>query len=160
LRAPPPLVVVGSAGSGKTALTLAKLREAPGRVAYVTQSTFLAETARALYFAHGWSREDQEAEVLSLRDLVETIRLPAGKPVTFRACSGFFASFRRDSRFPDAPQCYEELRGVIGAEPEGPLSLDAYLALGPRLSIFAPAERTALHGLFERYRRWLDEARL
>ncbi len=39
---PAPLVLVGSAGSGKTALTLEKLRQARGRVLYVTQSAFLA----------------------------------------------------------------------------------------------------------------------
>ena len=47
------VVVVGSAGSGKTAITLAKLREAEGRVLYVTQSAYLAQGARALYDAHG-----------------------------------------------------------------------------------------------------------
>ena len=36
LRRRPPLVLVGSAGSGKTALLLQQLRAAPGRVAYVT----------------------------------------------------------------------------------------------------------------------------
>ena len=160
LRTPAPLVVIGSAGSGKTALTLARLREATGTVAYITQSSFLAETARAIYYAHGWSRDDQEAEFLSHRELLESIRVPPGRPVTFRAFSGFFVRHRRDYKFADAHQCYEELRGVVGAEPEGPLSLEAYLALGPRQSIFAPAERTALHALFERYCRWLDEAGL
>lgn len=38
-RHPPPLVVIGSAGSGKTAVTLVKLREAAGRVLYVTLSS-------------------------------------------------------------------------------------------------------------------------
>ena len=38
-----PVVVVGSAGSGKTAVTLAKLRKAEGRVLYVTLSTGLAD---------------------------------------------------------------------------------------------------------------------
>jgi hypothetical protein len=82
--------------------------------------------------------------------------VPPGKPVTFRAFAAFFARHRRDYRFADAHQCYEELRGVIGAEPEGPLSKEAYLALGARQSIFAAGEREALHALFERYRDWLD----
>ena len=43
---PAPLALVGSAGSGKTALTLEKLREARGRVLYVTQSAFLAQSHR------------------------------------------------------------------------------------------------------------------
>ena len=46
---PAPVIVVGSAGSGKTAVALAKLREAEGRVLYVTHSAYLAQSARALY---------------------------------------------------------------------------------------------------------------
>lgn len=45
-RQPPPLIVVGTAGSGKTALTLEKPKHAEGEVLYVTQSTYLAHNAR------------------------------------------------------------------------------------------------------------------
>ena len=38
---PAPLVLSGSAGSGKTAVTLARLREAEGRVLYVALCTYL-----------------------------------------------------------------------------------------------------------------------
>ena len=44
-RLPLPMVLVGCAGSGKTALTLTKLRQLPGNVLYVTQSAYLAESA-------------------------------------------------------------------------------------------------------------------
>ena len=53
-RLPPPLIVVGSAGSGKTALTLEKLKHAEGEVLYVTHSAYLARNARDLYYAHGF----------------------------------------------------------------------------------------------------------
>ena len=66
-RLPAPVVVVGSAGSGKTAVTLAKLREAEGRVLYVTQSAYLAQSARALYDAHGYKNPAQEADRKSTR---------------------------------------------------------------------------------------------
>src|SRR5205807_698873 len=59
-----PLVIVGSAGSGKTAVTLSKLRDATGRVLYVTQSAYLAQSARSLYDAHGYENAGQEAEFL------------------------------------------------------------------------------------------------
>jgi hypothetical protein len=42
-----PLVVIGSAGSGKTAVTLSRPREAEGRVLYGTLSAYLAQSARA-----------------------------------------------------------------------------------------------------------------
>ena len=43
---PPPCIVIGSAGSGKTALTLEKMKEAPGEVLYVTRSPYLVHNAR------------------------------------------------------------------------------------------------------------------
>jgi hypothetical protein len=75
---PLPLIVVGSAGSGKTALTLEKLKTIPGQGAYLTRSAFLVENARSLYFANGYQNAAQEVEFLSLRELVETIDVPPG----------------------------------------------------------------------------------
>ena len=43
-----PLVVIGSAGSGKTGVTLTKMREATGRVLYVTLGLSRANSAPAL----------------------------------------------------------------------------------------------------------------
>ena len=60
-RLPPPLIVVGGAGSGKTALTLEKLKHADGEVLYVTHSAYLAQNARDLYYASGFERDGQEA---------------------------------------------------------------------------------------------------
>lgn len=65
-----PLILVGSAGSGKTAITLSKMREAQGRVLYVTQSAYLAQSARALYDHHGYENPDQEPEFLSYREFL------------------------------------------------------------------------------------------
>jgi hypothetical protein len=50
-RLPAPLVLVRSAGSGKTALAQAQLREAEGRVLYVTQSASLVSV---IADAHGF----------------------------------------------------------------------------------------------------------
>jgi hypothetical protein len=159
LRHRPPLVLVGSAGSGKTALLLQRLRQMPGRVAYVTESKWLAETSRALYVAFDGAPEDQEADFLSYRQLIETVGVPEGRPVTFRDFAGFFERHRQKIRFADAHQAFEELRGVLTAEPEGPLSREAYLGLGVRQSMFDGEQRAALFDLFERYRAWLAAER-
>ncbi|MCC6526987.1 MAG: hypothetical protein IT373_30350, partial [Polyangiaceae bacterium] len=160
LATPTPLFLVGTAGSGKTALVLEKLRLGVGDALYVTQSPYLAESARALYFAHGFEDEGQSVDFLSHRELVESIRVPAGRPVAFRDFQAFFERHRATHRFTDAHQVYEELRGVIGADPEGPLSLDAYLELGVRQSIYAVEERRALHALFDKYRAFLAASAL
>lgn len=163
-RLPAPVVVVGSAGSGKTAVTLAKLREAEGRVLYVTQSAYLAQSARALYDAHGYENTTQEVDFLSYREFVETLRVPAGREVTFPAFRGWFDRHSQALRNTlgefDAHALFEEFRGVLSANAQGPLDLPAYLALGPRQSLLEARVREAAHALFARYRQWLRESDL
>jgi hypothetical protein len=159
-RLPLPLIVVGCAGSGKTALTLTKLRHLRGEILYVTQSPYLADNAEALYFAHGYENEGQSVDFLSYRKLLESIRVPAGRPVTLRDFRPFFERHRGSFRFTTAPQLFEELRGVLTAGAEGPLSREAYLALGVRQSIYAEADRPAAHDALAKYRAWLAEAGL
>lgn len=160
LRRRPPLVLVGSAGSGKTALILQRLRQQTGRVAYVTESRWLAETARSLYVAFDGAPPEQEADFLSYRQLIETAGVPEGRPIGFRDFASFFERHRQKIRFADAHQVFEELRGVLTAQPEGPLSREAYLMLGVRQSIFGAEERAAIYELFERYRAFLAQERL
>lgn len=157
LRRPLPLALVGSAGSGKTALIVQRLRNEPGRVAYVTESAWLAQLARSLYVACGFDPGEQEADFLSYQQLLETVEVPKGRPVLFRDFAEFFTRHRQKVGFADAHQCFEELRGVLSAEPEGPLSLDAYLALGVRQSIFSPEQRAAIYPLFVAWCAWLEE---
>jgi Ankyrin repeat/Viral (Superfamily 1) RNA helicase len=161
---PVPIVVLGPAGSGKTAVTLTKLREASGRVLYVTQSAYLAQSARGLYGAHGYENEDQEVEFLSYREFLETIQVPAGNEVRLADFEPWFNRNRaplRDVPDADAFALFEEFRGVIGARPDAPLSLDEYQALGVRQSLFpGGAARAAVHGLYGRYVVWLKQAGL
>ena len=159
-RMPAPVVLVGSAGSGKTAVTLAKLREAQGRVLYVTQSAYLAQSARSLYDAHGYENPAQEAEFLSYREFLETLHVPPGREISFNAFRGWFDRHRAAAKALgdlDAHALFEEFRGVIGAQATGPLSLAEYLDLGQRQSLLAPVAREAAHALFGRYRQWLAE---
>lgn len=159
-RLPAPVVLVGSAGSGKTAVTLAKLREMPGRGLYVTHSPYLAHSALALYDAHGYENPKQDVEFLSYREFLESLRVPAGREVRFDAFRGWFDRHRAAARALgdlDAHALFEEFRGVIGASPAGPLSLAEYAALGVRQSLLAAEARAAAHALFDRYRQWLAE---
>jgi hypothetical protein len=162
-RYPAPLVVIGSAGSGKTAVTLARLREAEGRVLYVTLSSFLAQSARALHSALGFENPKQEVEFLSYRELLETLHVPPGREVTLTMFAAWCDRHRQTLRLLgelDAQALFEEFRGVIGAQPAGPLSLADYLALGTRQSLLNTAQRELAHGLFQRYRAWLAESGL
>jgi len=162
-RHPAPLVLIGSAGSGKTAVTLARLREADGRVLYVTLSAHLAQSARALHAAHGFENPKQEVDFLSYRELLETLRVPPGREVTLPMFTAWCERHRQGLRRLgdiDAQALFEEFRGVIGAQPQGPLALADYLSLGTRQSLLDAAQREQAHGLFQRYRAWLAEAGL
>jgi hypothetical protein len=157
-RLPPPLILVGSAGSGKTALALEKLKVAAGDVLYLTLSPYLAQHARDLYFANGYSGEHQNAEFLCLRELVETIHVPEGREVTYRAFRGFVARHRQAFReVADAHKLFEELRGVLtGPAIDEPwLTREEYRELGVRRSLFLDEERERVYDLFEKYLAWM-----
>ncbi|MFZ1099647.1 MAG: UvrD-helicase domain-containing protein [Steroidobacteraceae bacterium] len=154
-RLPPPQIIVGGAGSGKTALALEKLKGITGEALYVTQSAFLARNARDLYYASGFEREDQNVEFLSYRELIESIRIPPGREVTWRDFEAWFARQRQAFRGIEGHQALEEIRGVLAACPSGVLSREEYRALGVRRSIFGEADRGRLYDLFERYRAHL-----
>lgn len=156
----PPLVLVGSAGSGKTALTLERLKHAAGEVLYVTRSAYLAQSARALYFALGFERDDQDPSFFSLREYLESWHVPPGRELSFRDFAGWFARHRQALRGVDAHALYEEFCGVLCAEPDGALERAAYLALGVRQSLFAQDERGAVYDLYEKFQAWLPQAGL
>ena len=111
----------GSAGSGKTALTLEKLRQAEGQVLYVTQSAFLARNARELYDARGYEHPAQEATFLSYHEFVEALHVPPGRECSWRDFAAWFTRVRQNFRDIDAHQAFEEIRGVITAGAEGVL---------------------------------------
>lgn len=160
---PAPLVLIGSAGSGKTAVTVARLRETEGQVLYVTHSAYLAQSARSLYGSHGFESTSHEIEFLSYGELLQTLRVPKGQEVSLKAFSSWFDRHRQTVRQLgeiDAQALFEEFRGVIGAQPDGPLSLEAYQLLGSRQSLLAPNQRETAHHLFQRYVAWLEEAGL
>ncbi len=159
-RVPAPVVIVGSAGSGKTALTLEKLKHAEGEVLYVTHSAFLAQSARDLYFANGFEHTGQDAVFLSYREFTESIQVPPGREATWRDFSGWFSRQQQAFRDIDGHQAFEEIRGVIAAAASGLLSRDDYAALGVRQSIFPPEQRGKLYDLFDKYRAWLTAAKL
>ena len=164
-RAPAPLVIVGGAGSGKTALTLEKLKLVEGEALYVTHSAYLAQNARNLYYANGFDRAGQEATFLSYREFIESIHVPPGREVTWRDVVAWFQRIRQsfrdaDFRDIDAHQAVEEIRGVITAGERSVLTREDYLALGVRQSIFPASKRSRLYDIFEKYRAWLKDAKL
>ena len=157
-----PMLLIGSAGSGKTALVLEKIKEQTGRILYATLSPYLAEHARRLYHAHGFAREDQEVDFLSFREFLETIRVPQGREASYRDFQAFFQRHARAVPDLDAHRIHEEFKGVLtGFSVEKPwLDREDYLGLGIRQSIFPEDLRPKVYGLFEKYLDFLKESGL
>ncbi len=160
VRTTPPVLLVGSAGSGKTVVALSRLRQATGEVAYITRSAFLADNASRIYRSYDFEREDQEAVFLSQREYLESIHVPKGQPVGFPEFRGFFERMRQQCRFADAHQVFEELRGVLSSSPDGPLTIEQYQTLGVKQSIFSTSEREVIYSLFQKYQEWLKSSGL
>jgi len=156
---PPPCIVIGSAGSGKTALTLEKMKAVPGEVLYVTRSSYLAHNARNLYYALDYENDDQDVSFLSFAEYLASLRVPPGREMVFHDFAQWFARHRAASRLKDPHPLFEEFQGVItGPSTHSPyLSREAYLGLGIRQSIFAEDERPHVYDLFLKYLAFMQD---
>jgi hypothetical protein len=150
---PPPCIVIGSAGSGKTALVLEKMKDAPGEVLYVTRSPYLVHTARNLYYALEYENDEQAVSFLSFAEYLASLRVPPGREMRFHDFAQWFARHRAASRLKDPYPLFEEFQGVLTGPSTGSpyLSREAYLGLGIRQSIFAEEERLHVYDLFLKY---------
>lgn len=155
----PPLIIIGSAGSGKTMLTLEHLKQGVNEVLYVTGSPYLVQNARQLYYSYDYTNESQAVDFLSYRELLETIQVPIGKEITFQIFGAWLKRISHSKAFQDANKLYEEFKGVItGNEVNTPyLSQGDYLNLGIKQSIYAPEERPKVYELFEKYQAFLSQ---
>jgi len=156
---PMPLIIIGPAGSGKTALTLEKMKQAQGRVLYVTLSRYLADNSRNIYYSNHYENDGQEISFLSFREFLESMRVPEGREITYSAFAKWVLRIPKQQRVSDAHRLYEEFRGVLtGSVVDKPcLSREEYLHLGVRQSIFLADEREPVYMLFEKYLAFLKE---
>lgn len=159
---PTPLIIIGAAGSGKTALVLEKLKTLPGNVAYISLSKFLVENAARLYYANGYDNEHQEAEFLSLTDYLASWEKPYGGEIQFRTFEPWFTRHSQALKINEPYRVYEEFKGVITGSPTDKawLTEDEYFSLGVKQSIFSLEERRKLYPFFHKYIQWLKESNL
>lgn len=148
-----PLILIGSAGSGKTVLLMERLKEVHGDVLYVTRSPHLTDHARRLYYALNYENERQHITFASFHEFLEMIRIPEGKPVDYKRFTAWYARHRAQYPFRNPHMLFEEFGGVLtGASLDGPfMNRETYLSLGVRRSIFEVSERPQVYDLFEKY---------
>jgi len=159
LHLPVPVIIIGSAGSGKTALTLEKLKTLTGRILYTTLSSYLVENASLLYSSFEYENPKQEVEFLSFYEYLSTIEVPKGKELDYRSFEQWISRYKQSHKINDAYKIFEEFKGVItGSVVDKPyLSLQDYLSLGIKQSIFSSSERPQIYDLFGKYLEWLKE---
>ncbi|MDQ6762453.1 MAG: UvrD-helicase domain-containing protein [Bacteroidota bacterium] len=155
----PPLIIIGSAGSGKTVLMLEKLKQLTGNVAYISLSNHLVENARKMYYANGYGNESSEVDFLSFQHYLDTWQIPEGKEINFRIFEQWFGRHAQHIKLNEPYRLYEEFKGVLTGSPlhTAYLSKEEYLSLGIKQSIFPAAERELVYNLFLKYLQWLKE---
>ncbi|WP_420458300.1 UvrD-helicase domain-containing protein [Neolewinella sp.] len=156
---PAPLIIIGSAGSGKTALTLEKMKTYRGSVAYVSLSDYLVRNSRELYYANGYENDKQEVDFLSFNEYLRGIQVPTGRELDYRSFERWYQrKYHQRFKFKDPYKVFEEFKGVLtGSVTEAAyLSREEYLSLGIKQSIFLSAEREAVYELFEKYLELVD----
>lgn len=155
----PPLIIIGSAGSGKTVLVLEKLKQLKGNVAYISLSNYLVENARKIYFSNGYENEESEVDFLSFQQYLETWQIPDGKEISFRIFEQWFGKHAHQIKINEPYRVYEEFKGVLTGSPlhTAFLSKEEYLSLGIKQSIFTSDKREQVYGLFTKYLQWMKE---
>ena len=158
-RYPLPLIIIGSAGSGKTSLTLEKMKNCTGDILYVTHSPYLVQNARNLYYANQYDNEHQNIDFLSYHEFLETIRVPAGKEITAHDFLSWFLKQNKPKNIKDGRKLFEEFKGVItGANiNQAYIGADEYCQLGIKQSIYLLEDRPAVYALFKKYLAFMNK---
>jgi ankyrin repeat protein len=158
----PPVIIIGSAGSGKTALTLEKIKMLKGKILYITLSPYLIENSAKLYYSYEYDNDKQEVEFLSFHDFIQSTRVTQGREIDYKTFENWFNKFRNIAKIKDSHKLYEEFKGVLtglNVEKEF-LSRQEYEALGVKQSVFLAGERPEVYSFFEKYLQFLKESNL
>ena len=157
-----PLVIIGSAGSGKTMLSLEKIKTLTGQILYVSLSAFLVDNARTLYYSENYSNETQEIEFFSVDEFIASINLPNGRVMDLSQFKQFFMryqnSYKNNLRL-NVDQVYEEFRGTLTGNDttKAYLSKEDYINLGVKQSLFDLTMREQIYDLFLKYLDYLKK---
>ncbi|MDA3893384.1 MAG: UvrD-helicase domain-containing protein [Salinivirgaceae bacterium] len=153
LKTKPPLIIIGSAGSGKTALTLEKMKSLKGDVLYVTLSQFLVEHSSKLYYSDNYNNKNQEVDFLSFKEYLESTKIIKGKELDYKAFNSWLDIRKFTFGIKDTYKLFEEFKGVLSGLDitKEYLTKNEYLNLGVKQSIYLKPERENVYNVFEKY---------
>jgi len=157
---PTPQIIIGSAGSGKTVLTLLKMRALSGNILYVSNSSYLVENAQKLYYSYHYENEKQDIEFLSFKEYLSTYKIPKGIELIYKYFDAWFIKYQNQSKIKDSFRLYEEIKGVLtGSVVDKPyMTKEEYLLLGIKQSIFLKEQREEVYSIFEKYLKFIEES--
>lgn len=169
-----PLVVSGSAGSGKTSVALEKLRKIEekfqeGKILYITQSESLIKKSKELYAYEYYDQAEdklkigvpEQIEFLSVHTFLEKITkcVEGKKPINRSVFFSWFEDICKKKNFcdhkKDGDKILEEFVAVIAGRS---LTKEKYKELGNRQAVFPQGgERGKIYALFEEYKKFIKE---
>jgi len=173
VRLPGPVLLSGSAGSGKTTIAVHRLAAAMGtgesvRAIYLTYSVWLRDHARRLYqdlLACRGERRVSAPDFLTFHELYERLIARAGgaAPGPLVDYPEFARWYETQFRRADTALAWEEIRGIVkGANLDTSRALlprEDYEALGRKRAPAFAAERARLHQVARRWQEHLEIGR-
>ncbi|MFP3023977.1 MAG: UvrD-helicase domain-containing protein [Wolbachia sp.] len=172
-----PLVISGSAGSGKTSVALESLKKIQekfegGKILYITKSENLTKESKKLFECNEVTGEletstPKEIDFSSIHEFFEKrIKkdVEGKKPIDRNKFFPWFKKMCEKSEFKkyknEGEKIFEEFTAVIAGKALSKgysYGKGEYKKLGKRESIFAENERDSVYGFFEEYRKFIEK---
>ena len=147
LTKPTPLLIIGSAGSGKTSVVIEKLKTLEGKCLYISLSEHLVKNSQKI------CGEVENIDFYSFQSFLNSIERQSKEEIDFNS----FKNWAYKNGITDVDKYFEEFKGVLTASNENAyLSEDEYLAMGVKQSLFLKDERKKVYKIFERYVKFLE----